>query len=145
MLLGHSDGFREVTHIGVHLDSQFRFLGLDETILGFGEVTFIDEELRLTHQDGGDLRGLKLTSYGQGVMVVPQMFIHVDSFRGLTRLGEVFFSLLVATFILQITRVLHMYILQLVSCILVGHLEGFIEFASVGEVLNQGINEVHFE
>lgn len=64
MLFGYSDGFREVPHIGVHLDSQFRFLGLDETILSLGEVTLINEELRLTHQDGGDLRWLKLPSYG---------------------------------------------------------------------------------
>ena len=53
MLLGYSQCFGEVPHVRVHLDGEFGFLGLDEAVLGFGELSAVNEILGLIHQDVG--------------------------------------------------------------------------------------------
>lgn len=78
-------------------------------------------------------------------MEIAQVFIHVNTLSWLSRLDEVLFGLLVTPLVLQEAGVLHMHVLELVLGVLVGHLEGLIEFVTIAQVFDQSIYEVHLQ
>lgn len=131
VVLGHLEGFGVVAHVGVHLDRQLRLLGLDEARLRLLEVSSVDEVLRLVHLDRVHRRRLVLPRHLERVVEVPQVLVHVHRLARLPRLDEVLLSLLVPLLVLQVARVLHVHVLQLVSSVLVRHLECLVEFIPV--------------
>lgn len=99
MFDGNSFSVLHLLQISVHFDGQFRFFGLQEAVFGLAVLSFVDEHFCLVKQNVSDRGGVVLSGDLKGGVEIPEVFVHVDGFLGLSGLSEVLFSFFVSFFV----------------------------------------------
>jgi hypothetical protein len=136
-------GFQSL--VFVHFYRQLWFLRVNETVLSLRELPLFDIVLGLVEENGRQHRGHEFLGHLDRRMVVPNMFIHIDSLIWFSRLDEILFCSLVVLFILVEESLLEVCVPDFVFGVGVGQPESLIKLVFVTQMLDDCVDQVHFQ